>query len=134
MKRSLPIDKTDMVSLPMFALTMMAEARETENRSELREHGDLDDWTRDELSDPSLPPDPLVPVGYERNDTRASLLMLAGNITVNLALAGVMGRVNQRLFGKRLTTIDGRRQYDATVRHSTHHARKRLFVPQNCYR
>ena len=77
MKRALPIDKTDLVSLPMFALTMMAEARELNSRSELREHGDLDDWTRGELSDPSLPADPLVPVGYERSDTRASLWMLA---------------------------------------------------------
>lgn len=109
MKRSLPIDKTDMVSLPIFVLTMLAEAKELENRSELRAPGDLDDSSQAELSDPSLPPDPLIPVGYERNDTRASLSMLAGNIAVNLALAGVMGRVNNRLFSKRLATIDGRR-------------------------
>ena len=34
---------------------------------------------------PELPPDPLVPVGYERDDTKASLTMLAGNVAVNLA-------------------------------------------------
>ena len=109
MKRSLPIDKTDMVSLPMFVITMMAEAKELRSRPELREPGDLDGWTLDELSDPSLPEDPLIPVGYERNDTRASLLMLVGNIAVNLALSGVMGRINRRLFGRRIMTIDGRR-------------------------
>ena len=109
MKRSLPIDKTDMVSLPLFVITMLAEARELDRRPVLRDRRDLDDWTRAELSDPSLPPDPLIPVGYERNDTRASLLMLVGNITVNLALSGLLGRVNRSLFARRLTTIDGRR-------------------------
>jgi len=109
MKRSLPIDKTDIVSLPVFALTMIAESRELRSRPELRGHGDLDDWTKEQLSDPSLPPDPLIPVGYEHRDTRASLLMLAGNVTVNLALAGVTGRVHGRLFNKSLTTVDGRR-------------------------
>lgn len=109
MKRSLPIDKTDMVSLPLFVITMLAEAKELRSRTDLREPGDLDEWTREELSDQSRPADPLIPVGYERNDTRASLLMLAGNITVNLALSGVMGRLNRRLFGRRIMTIDGRR-------------------------
>ena len=64
-------------------------------RREQRRFGDLDDATPEELSDPRLPPDPLVPVGYERRDTAASLAMLAGNVAVNLAVAGgvaAMGR------------------------------------------
>ena len=81
-KRSLPIDKTDMVTLPFFVATMLAEAKVLRERSELRELGDLDDWTPQQLSDTSPPPDPLIPVGYEPRDTKASLTMLAGNIAL----------------------------------------------------
>ncbi len=109
MKRSLPIDKTDMVSLPLFAVTMLAEARALKARPELRTMGDLDGWTREELSDPTPPPDPLIPVGYERRDTIASLLMLAGNVAVNLSLAGVIGRAHRRLFGRRVADLGARR-------------------------
>ena len=108
MKRALPIDTVDMVSVPMFAATMLAEARVLRNR-ELRAPGDLDGWTKAQLSDPSFPADELVPVGYEARDTKASLTMLAGNIAVNLALAGVFGKITNRLFGKRVATITGRR-------------------------
>ena len=109
MKRSLPIDKTDMVSVPLFVVTMLAEARALKSRPELRQMGDLDDWTRDELSDPSLPPDPLIPVGYEPRDTKASLIMLVGNITVNLTMASVIGKVHRRLFGRRVTNVHARK-------------------------
>ena len=109
MKRELPIDKTDMVSLPLFALTMLAEARALKARPELRATGDLDHWSREALSDPSLPADPLIPVGYERRDTTASLTMLAGNIAVNLAWAGLLGRASRALFGKRVANIGARR-------------------------
>lgn len=83
--KSLPIDTVDLLSVPMFVSTMLWESRVLATR-ELREEGDLDDATAEELSDPSLPADPLVPVGYERRDTRASLTMLGGNIAVNLAV------------------------------------------------
>ena len=76
---------------------MLWEARVLAKR-ELREEGDLDDATREELSDPSLPPDPLVPVGYEPRDTRASLTMLGGNIVVNLAMAGAVGAMSKFVF------------------------------------
>jgi len=108
MKRSLPIDKTDIVSLPLFAVTMAAEARALRRRPVLREPGDLDSWTRAQLSDSRLPPDPLVPVGFERRDTVASLAMLAGNITVNLAASGPMGRANGFLFRRRLLRLGPR--------------------------
>jgi sterol desaturase/sphingolipid hydroxylase (fatty acid hydroxylase superfamily) len=109
LKRSLPIDKVDMASIPLFAATMLAEAQALRNRPVLREPGDLDDWTTEELSDPSRPADELVPVGYERKDTVASLVMLAGNIAVNLAIANGLTKVANRLFGRRIVTITGRR-------------------------
>ncbi len=107
-KTSLPLDTIDLLSGPMFAVTMLAEARSLRNR-ERREFGDLDDATREELSDPSLPADPLVPVGYERRDTVASLTMLAGNVAVNLALAPVLGRINRFLYRHRIIDIGKRR-------------------------
>ena len=93
----------------MFALTMWAEARALRRAPQLRRPHDLDDWTREELSDPTPPADPLVPVGYERRDTAASLTMLAGNVAIGLALAGVLGRVNRALFGRRIADLGSRR-------------------------
>ncbi|MEM9519197.1 MAG: sterol desaturase family protein [Actinomycetota bacterium] len=101
---SLPIDKVDLASGPIFVATMLWEAQALKKRR-LREFGDLDDATSDELSDPALPADPLVPVGYEKHDTRTSLLMLAGNVAVNLALAGVYGKVTNKLYARRLLTF-----------------------------
>ena len=100
MKRSLaldklPIDKVDLASGPIFIITMLAEARALRNRP-LRELGDLDHWTKEELADPSLPPDELIPVGYERRDTAASLTMLVGNVAVN---AGLLRRPRPRSTG-----------------------------------
>ena len=47
----------------------------------------------EQLSDPRLPPDPLVPLGYERHDTTASLSMLAGNVAFGFALAGAIAAI-----------------------------------------
>ena len=69
---SRPIDTVDLLSLPAFVGTMLWESHVLARR-DLREFGDLDDATPEELSDPALPADPLVPVGYERRDTTASL-------------------------------------------------------------
>ncbi len=102
--KSRPIDVVDLLSLPAFVGTMMWESRVLARR-DLRTDGDLDDATRDELSDPSLPADPLVPVGYEPRDTRASLTMLGGNIVVNLAFAGVIGAMNTYVFKRRVANI-----------------------------
>ena len=104
MKKSLPLDTVDLVSGPIFVATMLWEAHALKRRS-LRLPGDLDGATPAELSDPTLPPDPLVPVGYERRDTTASLLMLAGNVAVNAALAGVYGSITQRLYDRRFHTF-----------------------------
>ena len=82
----LPLDKVDIASGPIFIATMLWEAKILRERNQ-REFGDLDSWTGEQLSDPTDPPDPLVPVGYDTTDTRASLLMLLGNVTVNALLA-----------------------------------------------
>lgn len=110
MKRtSLPLDKVDLVSGPVFIATMLAEAQVLKRRPELRAHGDLDDWTKDELSDPSTPGDELIPVGYEPRDTAASLAMLVGNVAVTIAYAGAVGKINQALFNRRVANVGGRK-------------------------
>ena len=101
---SLPIDKIDLLSIPFFIGTMIWESRVLAKR-DLREAGDLDDATEAELSDPALPADPLVPVGYEAQDTRASLTMLGGNIVVNLTLAGAVGALGKIVFKRRIVNM-----------------------------
>ena len=102
--KSLPIDTVDLLSVPMFVGTMVWESRVLAKR-ELREPGDLDEATGAELSDPLMPSDPLVPVGYEARDTKASLSMLAGNIAVNLAMAGAVGALSKFVFKHRIVNL-----------------------------
>ncbi len=109
MKSGLKIDKTDLLSLPLFAITIYAERRALQRATVRREPGDLDDWTPEALSDPRSPADPLVPVGYERRDTIASLTMLAGNVAIGFATAGILGKAVDGVFRRRLFTITGRR-------------------------
>ncbi len=110
MKNPTPrLDAIDLASAPIFVITMLAEARALRGRPELRELGDLDDATREELSDPSPRADPLVPVGYERRDTTASLAMLAGNVAVNLAAAVALNKVHRFLYRNRVADVGGRR-------------------------
>jgi len=104
-KRSMPVDKTDLISLPLFAVTIPAEARALRRRADLRDMGDLDGWTKEQLSDPSLPADPLRPVGYEPRDTKASLTMLTGNIAIGLVSSAALAPINRALFGKRLANL-----------------------------
>jgi sterol desaturase/sphingolipid hydroxylase (fatty acid hydroxylase superfamily) len=103
-KLARPIDAVDLASLPLFVGTMVWEYQVLKKR-DLREFGDLDDATEAQLSDPRLPPDPLVPVGYERRDTQASLSMLVGNVAVNLAMAGAVGALGKFVFRHRITNI-----------------------------
>ena len=103
-KRELPLDKIDLASGPIFIATMLWEAQVLKKRQQ-RDVGDLDHATLDELSDPSLPADPLVPIGYQRDDTRTSLLMLAGNVAVSLAFAGAYGTLTKKLYDKRRITF-----------------------------
>ena len=73
------LDLVDKASLPLFAATMLAEyvALRTVPKRTL---GDLYEADERTLSGTHVPGDPLVPLGYERKDTVASLTMLAGNI------------------------------------------------------
>lgn len=104
LKGSRPVDTIDLLSLPVFVATMVWESKVLATR-DVREFGDLDDATKAELSDPSLPADPLVPVGYDADDTKASLAMLAGNIAVNLALAGAVGALSKLVFKHRIVNL-----------------------------
>ncbi len=113
-KSSLPIDAVDLASGPAFVLTMLAEAAML-RRAELRAEGDLKYATAAELSDPRLPPDPLVPVGYEAQDTKASLTMLAGNVAVSLATAAALNKVHSKLFGRRIANLSAGRGSMATA-------------------
>ena len=61
------------------------------------------------LGQHDLPPDPLVPVGYERRDTVTSLTMLLGNVAVNLAVAGAVGSVGRIVYKHRIANIGKRR-------------------------
>lgn len=101
---SRPIDTIDLLSVPAFVATMVWESKVLATR-DLREVGDLADASIAELSDPTLPADPLVPVGYDADDTKASLSMLAGNITVNLALAGAVGAMSKLVFKHRIVNL-----------------------------
>ena len=54
-------------------------------RRDKRTLGDLVGADDETLSGTQLPADPLVPIGFERHDSAASLSMLAGNVAVQLA-------------------------------------------------
>ena len=108
-KRKEPkFDLVDILSLPMFALTMIAEARFLQNRTQFRSANDMDEATEEELSGMSHQPDALIPVGYEPEDTKASLKMLAGNITINLVAGIFLSKVSNFLYGKRLFNLKNR--------------------------
>ena len=102
------LDLVDKLTLPFFAATMLAEHRLLRGR-ELRTLGDLEGADEQTLSGTQLPADPLVPLGYERKDTVASLSMLAGSIAVGFAFAGLFGRWERFLFRHRIANIGRRR-------------------------
>lgn len=106
--KAMPLDALDLVAIPYFVITMVAEYRALRRRR-LRTFGDLDDATPEQLSGTQLPPDPLVPVGYERRDTVASLAALAGSVVINLALAAPHDRIEGALHRRRLSSFGSRR-------------------------
>lgn len=106
--KSLGLDALDLVAIPYFAITMVAEYRALRRR-QLRTPGDLDDATPEELAGTQLPADPLVPVGYERRDTAASLAALAGSVVINLALTGPHGRAERFFHRHRVSNFGSRR-------------------------
>ncbi|MBK8332661.1 MAG: sterol desaturase family protein [Acidimicrobiaceae bacterium] len=74
-----------------------------------RTDGDLDDADQATLSGTQLPPDPLVPVGYERKDTTASLSMLVGNVAFSFVTAAAFSRFDRFLFRHRVSNVGRRR-------------------------
>jgi sterol desaturase/sphingolipid hydroxylase (fatty acid hydroxylase superfamily) len=111
-KRSKPavleLDAIDKASLPIFLATMLAEAWLLRDRP-TRTLGDMYDATPEQLSGTQLPPDPLVPMGYERKDTATSLAMLLGSIAVGFAFAGAFAKFDRFLFRHRISNIGSRR-------------------------
>ncbi len=104
-REAITIDTLDLASAPFFAITMLAEGFVLGRRRDLRPIGDLagaDDIT---LSGPQLPPDPLVPVGYERRDTAASLGVLAGRVVTGVATLTLLARFDRFVFRHRVADV-----------------------------
>jgi sterol desaturase/sphingolipid hydroxylase (fatty acid hydroxylase superfamily) len=108
-RRKLPLDPIDLASAPMFIATMLAEAAVLRHRPAKRTLGDLRNADLVTLSGWQLPADPLVPLGYERKDTAASLAMLAGNVAFSLATMGLLQQLDKLIFGKRIANLGSRR-------------------------
>jgi len=102
------LDLVDQASIPLFVITMLAEHRALRTR-ERRTLGDLYDADEATLSGGQLPADPLVPLGYERKDTVASLTMLVGNVAIGFATAAAFARFDKLLFGRRIANLGSRR-------------------------
>jgi len=104
------LDRIDLASGPLFAVTMLAEHAALKRRPQLRSIDDLDDADEVTLSGSHLPPDPLVPLGYERRDTTASLSMLVGNVVVTLVGLTLVSKLERFLYRHRLFTLGRRRR------------------------
>ena len=102
------LDLVDKASIPLFVVTMLAEYAAL-RKVPKRTFGDLRDADEQTLSGTQLPPDPLVPVGYERKDTVASLTMLAGNIAFGFATMAAFSRFDRFVFRHRISNIGRRR-------------------------
>ena len=100
------LDLIDLLTLPLFVVTMMAEHRSLKKKPN-RQLEPID--APIPADDGSSTPDPLVPLGYEKKDTASSLGLLAGNIVIGFLLQGVLGRLNRRLFAHRISNVGGRR-------------------------
>lgn len=109
MKKALKLDPVDLASVPIFVLTMLAEAAVLKRRHRKRILGDLEAATTQMLSGAQLPADDLVPLGYERKDTLTSLSMLVGNVTFSFATLSLLTGLDQRLFNHRVLTLGRRR-------------------------
>lgn len=102
------IDPIDKLSFPFFGVAIAAEYLALQNRDK-RTLGDLRDADDVTLSGGQLPADPLVPIGFERRDSKASLSMLAGNVAVQLAVAPALIKVDEFLYRHRVSNVGSRR-------------------------
>lgn len=105
---ALQLDTIDKLSIPYFVITMAAEWWVLRNRPK-RTLGDMYDATPEQMSGTQLPPDPLVPLGFERRDTIASLAALAGSVVINTALLGPHGKAERFFHRHRVANLGGRR-------------------------
>ena len=96
----------DKITLPVFAATMVWEHRVLKKR-QLRELVDVDAVAP--VDDGNPVPDPLVPLGYEKNDTAGSLGLLVGSILMGFALDGAYRKIHGFLFRHRLSNFGSRR-------------------------
>ena len=92
----------------MFIGTMVAEAAYLKNKPK-RVLGDMYGATADQLSGSRMPPDELIPLGYERRDTTASLSMLIGNITIAFATAAAISKLDRFVFKHRISNVGSRK-------------------------
>ena len=109
------LDIIDQLSIPLFVGTMIAEHRALAKRPRRRTLGDLADADLETLSGTQLPPDPLVPLGYERKDTQASLTMLLGSVAIMARVTGLSPQVIELTFSHRPPASPIRPLNDADV-------------------
>ncbi|HEY0521428.1 MAG TPA: sterol desaturase family protein, partial [Ilumatobacteraceae bacterium] len=102
------LDLVDKATLPLFAVTMAGEYFAL-RKAPKRTLGDLYDADQATLSGVHLPGDPLVPLGYERRDTIASLGMLAGNIAFGFVTLSAFSKFDRFLFKHRVSNVGSRR-------------------------
>lgn len=103
------LDLVDKLSIPLFVVTMAAEHLALRKRPK-RVIGDLVDADDQTLSGTHLPGDALVPLGYERKDSAASLTMLAGNIAFGFATLAAFSHFDRFLFRHRISDIGLRKR------------------------
>ena len=93
----------------MFIATMLGEAAILKRADRTRTIDDLDNAVEFELSGTQNPADELVPVGYEKRDTVASLVMLVGNVALTFSTAAIVGKLDNAIFDRRITNFGGGR-------------------------
>jgi sterol desaturase/sphingolipid hydroxylase (fatty acid hydroxylase superfamily) len=108
-KSAIKLDPIDLASVPMFIGTMLAEAAVLRRADKKRTLGDMKFADAQALAGAQLPADPLVPLGFEKRDTTASLSMLVGNVAFGFATMGVLQRLDRMIFGRRISNIGSRK-------------------------
>jgi sterol desaturase/sphingolipid hydroxylase (fatty acid hydroxylase superfamily) len=101
-------EKLEWAAFAIFVVTMIGEHLVLRRRP-ARAFDDLDDALPEQLARPGQPVDALVPIGYERRDTAASLAMLVGSVAVGLATERPIGRVDRFVLRHRVSNLGARR-------------------------
>ncbi len=101
------IDAVDKASVPYFVGSMLLESAVL-RQGPVRDPRELDALPRSAWTGGGPDPDPLVPVGYERRDTVASLSVLLGSVVINLATMPLLDRMNRWLYDRRFIDLSKR--------------------------